>query len=190
MWLKGLRTIRNALIIRYLEKNNTFNLINDLKDVVYNINNIKHMTTKFKHIEIFYSNDIEFYNKIKENTINSFKNIKRELLDLKENDCILIFNNFDYTYVKKENIIYLSKLHVKTKNVLFDICGTVLSILSNNAFKILIEKDYPQYNLKKFDCCVVNCCLIKKVDLYIWLKILNKYINILFNQLENLKNFY
>ena len=65
------RTVRDALICRYLENSNKFNLINSLNEVVIIYNNSVHRTTKFKLINIFKSEDEETLKLIFENTINS-----------------------------------------------------------------------------------------------------------------------
>lgn len=47
------------------------------------------------------------------------------------NDPILLFNNFESTYNKKNNIFILEKSKIKKKKVLYNICGTVTKIYNN-----------------------------------------------------------
>lgn len=104
------KTIRNGLICKYLENRNKFNLCNALKFVLESYNNCKHSTTKFKLIEIFFCNDDILFKNVKENTMCSIKNYYTdEYLVFDINDPILLFNNFELTYNKKNNMFILEK---------------------------------------------------------------------------------
>ena len=76
-------------------------------------------------------------------------------------------------YVKKGNIYYLEKSKIKKSHLLYNISGSVIPIISNYNFKILIEKDYNENKLKKKFICIFLLDLIKKVDYDTWLKILH-----------------
>ena len=84
------RTIKNLLICKYLENIKNFDLVNSLKNLINVINNSKHRTTKNIPKDIFYSIVEELFKIVKFNTINSSKNYKSELIELKENDNITI----------------------------------------------------------------------------------------------------
>jgi len=62
---------------------------------------------------------------------------------------------------------------IKNKNVLYNICATIINSNLNGLYSILIEKDYDIYKLYKNDICVVKSNMIKKVEYKVWLKILN-----------------
>ena len=47
-------------------------------------------------------------------------------------------------------------------------------ISKNSNYKILIEKNYPEYKLEKFNMILAAINIVKKVDFDIWLKIFNK----------------
>ena len=98
------RTVRNALVCKYLENKEKFNLVNSLNEVVTIYNSMRHRTTKYKTITIFNCEDESFIQKVFENTINSSKNYYSDLSLFKPNDTVLLFNNIDLTYVKKNNI--------------------------------------------------------------------------------------
>lgn len=57
------RTVRNGLICKYLENTKKFNLHISLIHVVDTLNHTKHYTTKFKPIDIFYSEDLSLFKK-------------------------------------------------------------------------------------------------------------------------------
>ena len=80
------RTVRDALICRYLENSNKFNLINSLNEVVIIYNNSAHRTTKFKPINIFNCEDEKTLKLVYENTINSNKNYDIDVNLLKINN--------------------------------------------------------------------------------------------------------
>ena len=105
--------------------------------------------------------------------MNSSKNYNIDLSLFKINDIILLFNNF-YIKNKSNKLKILDKSRIKVKNSMYNICGEVVGILGSGNYNIIISKDYPLYNLDKFDYCQVNNSLLKKVDIDIWKKILSK----------------
>lgn len=120
---------------------NKFNICSALKLVVESCNNCKHCTTKFKPIEIFFSHDDNLFKIVKANTICSSKNYYTDVhFIFNINDPILLFNNFDKTYKKKNNMLILEKSKIKKKKVYILFVG----LLEN----ILIECHYNEYNLK------------------------------------------
>ena len=95
---------------------NKFNICSALKLVVESCNNCKHCTTKFKPIEIFFSHDDNLFKIVKANTICSSKNYYTDVhFIFNINDPILLFNNFDKTYKKKNNMLILEKPYVSEK---------------------------------------------------------------------------
>ena len=91
-----------------------FNKNDSLKKVVLTYNNINYSTIstiKSKHVYIFYSKDKELFLKIKETTINSTKNYNddnnNELIN--SNDYVLIYNNFEFNYIKKKAMLNILK---------------------------------------------------------------------------------
>ena len=155
-------TIRNCLISKYLEDVKNFKLESVLKDIINTLNKTIHCKTKFSPFDIFYSEDTNFLDQVRENILKAFKNYNSELIDIKKNDNVLIFNNFTCKYVKKENLYYLNKSIIKKKGVLYNICGTVINVESNYLFKVVVEKDYKQYDLFKSDVCLIPSVKLKK----------------------------
>lgn len=94
------RTIRNGLICKYLENKKAFNIENALKFVVNTYNNTTHRTTKFKSYDVFYSNNDNIFDKVRENTLNSFKICYLNGVELNEGEPVLVFNNFEKDYLK------------------------------------------------------------------------------------------
>ena len=43
-------------------------------------------------------------------------------------------------------------------------CGIVKEIIRSGYYRIIIRKEYKNYNLSKYDVCEVNIILIKRVD--------------------------
>ena len=56
----------------------------------------------------------------------------------------------------------MERSKIKKKNVLYNICGSILSYKNDGNYCVLIEKDYDNYNLKKNDMCIFPNNLIKK----------------------------
>ena len=165
------RTIKNLLICKYLENTKNFDLVNSLKIVINVINNSKHRTTKNIPKDKFYSNDEELFKIVKFNTINSFKNYKSELIELKENDNIVIFNNFDKIYRKKDKLYILEKSKIKKKNCLFDICGTIINRI--NLFNTGKNYSSGVFLFSKRMLCFIRAeffnvfqCLIKSIRFF------------------------
>ena len=90
----------------------------------------------------------------------------------KKYDYLLLFNNFEKSYIKKKNLYLLTKSKIKKRNVLYNICATLIDN-DNGQYIIMIEKKYKDYNLNKNDLCLVDVSLIKKLDYDIWIKLLN-----------------
>ena len=161
-----------ALVSKYLENKEKFNLFLSLKEVVLTLNNITHVTTKKKPYEVFYSSNEKLFEIVKNNTINYSKNINKECSAIKKYDTILV-NNFISNYNLKKNLNYSERNRIKKKNVLFNICATVNKCLNNYNYEIIIEKDYLCYDFLKDSKCVDPINLIKKVSYETWIKILN-----------------
>ena len=86
-----------------------------LKYVVDNYNNNYHSTIKFSPIKVFFSEDVELFNKVKENAINSSKNYDINLSLFEKNDYVLLFNKFHLKALRNKNIKILEKSKVKNE---------------------------------------------------------------------------
>ena len=168
------RTVRDALICKYLENSKKFNLINSLNEVVYIYNNTIHKTTKYKPYTIFNNDDENINKEVFINTVNAQKNYEVDVNLLKINDTVLIFNNIEINYVKKSDTFFLEKSRIKRKNALYNICGTIIGIETKANYRIIIEKNYPEFKLEKYNICIANMNILKKIDYNLWHKILNK----------------
>ena len=168
------RTLRNGLVCKYLEDKEKFSLNNSLNFVVNSYNNIKHRATRFKPNDIYFSEDEQLFKIVKENTLKFSKNYfnDEDLFDI--NDPILLYNNFEREFSKKNNFYILNKAKIKRKKVLYNICGSIKRRYDKDQYIILIETNYKDYELKKFDQCLVKTNLIKKVNYDTWFNILNK----------------
>ena len=69
------RTLKINLVANKLIDGDNFNLLKANKNILFHYNNTIHSTTGFKPIEIFYYNSKELFQKVYENTLNSFKNL-------------------------------------------------------------------------------------------------------------------
>jgi len=168
------RTVRNGIICKFLENKKDFDLKFALKEVVNSYNNLKHRTILYKPKDVFYSNDINIYADVKNNTLNTSKNYRGDINIFSNNEQVLIYNNFSLKRIIKNNKVYLKKSKIKRKNVLFNICGSIIKWLKNGFYEVLIEKDYLIYELYKNDICICSVDMMKACDLNIWYKILNK----------------
>ena len=63
---------------------------------------------------------------------------------------------------KKHYHKILEKSKIKKKNVLFNICGSIIDNKGDGIYTLLIEKDYANFHLNKNDICLVHYLLIKK----------------------------
>ena len=54
------------------------------------------------------------------------------------------------------------------------IYATIIKILENELYEVLVEKDYPNSNLYKNHICICGSELLKFCDINVWYKILNK----------------
>ena len=68
----------------------------------------------------------------------------------------------------------MKKSKIKRKNVLFNICGSIVKWLKNGLCEVLIETDYINCELYKNDICICGVDMIEACDLNICYKILNK----------------
>ena len=164
------------LISKYLENPKSFNLASSLNYVVNVYNDTKHRSTLFKPNDIFYSDDPKLFKLVKNNILSNSKNyISNEKL-FERNDSVLIFNNFNSHFIKNKNCYILDKAEIKKKNLLFNICATVLDVNNDGDNTIIIEKNYKEYGLNILninDICIVKNNLLKKVVYEVWLKILS-----------------
>ena len=45
-----------------------------------------------------------------------------------------------------------------------NIYGCIINVEGKGNYKILIEKNYPEIKLEKFDICIANANILKKID--------------------------
>ena len=53
---------------------------------------------------------------------------------------------------------------MKKNKSFYKICATIINNNLNGLLEIIIEKEYKIYNLRRYDICVVESFLLKKVD--------------------------
>ena len=98
------------------------------------------------------------------NIVNYQKNYEVDVNLLNINYTILIFNNINIKYAEKSNIFVIEKERIKRKNDLFNIYGTIIVNENKGSYRIIIEKNYPEFKLKKFNLCIVNMNIFKRID--------------------------
>ena len=87
---------------------------------------------------------------------------------------VLLYNNFIIDKGKiKGNIKYLIRNKIKKNKTFYKICATIGKINENGSYIIIIEKDYKNYDLYKYDMCFVNVGLLKEIQSEIWDEIYN-----------------
>ena len=85
------KDIKKSLYVEKLIKKEKYNIKIALQNSVFSHNNTICRSTKFKPIELFYSNSDEIKNKAKENIIKSQKNINNNRNPMPINAYVLLF---------------------------------------------------------------------------------------------------
>ena len=86
-------TIRKALIYKYIENQNNFNITIELPIIMNKYNNTVHKTTKHTPYEVFYSHNKDLFLEVYNNTVENFN--KNNNVDIKfeeKEKCLLIIN--------------------------------------------------------------------------------------------------
>ena len=68
------------ILIKFLENKESFNMENDLVEVVKTYNRSIHTVTKYTSIEILFSTDKELYEKVYKNTLDYYIKSKKIVL--------------------------------------------------------------------------------------------------------------
>ena len=86
------RTIRNSLIVKFIENIKSFNIEESLKLAVNNYNKIKHNITKYTPNELFFSSNNEIFKSVYNNTIEYYNNKSKNYLSFKVGEKCLLIN--------------------------------------------------------------------------------------------------
>lgn len=176
-------TIRNSLLSLYLENINSFDIENALFKTMNVYNKSIHRITKFSPIEVFYSTNEDLFKLIKNNIIDNFKNINKSEINFKNNEKVLLINNFIKTKHKTKNgHIILSVNKVKKRCSFCKICAEILEYTNGGNYLINIVGNYNSYNIFNNEKYCVNLNMLRKCDLKTW-ENLNKLNNS--NLIEN-----
>ena len=57
---------------------------------------------------------------------------------------------------------------MKKKKTFIKLCVSIYEVSESGFYKIIIEKDYKNLNLKRYDICKVSNALLRKTDEDIW----------------------
>ena len=169
------RTVKIKLICEKLENGKNFDIIKANNKVLFDYNNTIHSTISYKPIEIFYSSSHALLSEVYNNTLNSFKYINTDNTIFQLYEKALLNSNFIIDKNKsKSNVKYLIFNKVKKKTVFIKLCVSVCQIFENGFYNIIIEKNYENLGLEKYDICYVGSELFRKVDEEIWDEIYEK----------------
>ena len=127
-------------------------------------------------MEIFYSTNKKFLKKIKQNIINYFDKRRKVVLEYELDNKVLISSNILIKKIKRMDL-FNQKNKVKSKRVLFNICGVIIKILKAGIYDMMIAEDYKEYNLNKNNICRLSSELFKVVSVSFLEKILVKLIS-------------
>ena len=134
------RTIKTGLIVKKLQNGHNYNLEQDLEETINSYNNTLPNVTKATPNEIFFTTNIKFLKKIKNNIIQYFTKNKNFEIDIDLDDKILIGSNILVTRSKKEKIIIINKNKVKSKNLIYNICAVIIQVHNACIYDVLIKK--------------------------------------------------
>ena len=143
--------------------------VNYGNNALFDYNNTVHSSTGFKPIEIFYSTSEKFCEEVFNNTLNSFKYINNDSTIFKNFEKVLLSSNFIIDKTQSNNkfkTLIFNK--VKKKKTFIKLCVSICEVSGAGFYKIIIEKDYKNFNLKKYDICKVSNALLRKTDEDIW----------------------
>ena len=162
------RTIRNSLVVKYIENQKDFNLENSLQIVVNQYNRTQHTVTKYQPNEVFYSNDIDLFKKVYNNIMDYYNKKQEYSFSYSLNDKCLLYNNIIKTNKKIKNIYLLEKNNVKKNKSFFKICVKIEENLNGGLYIIKIIGNYDFTNLKNNELYCVNFNLLLSCDKEIW----------------------
>ena len=162
------KTVKDALYCLYADNPESFNIKENLEIVIKKYNNHIHSTTKFSPNQIFYSDDEELFQKVLTNIKNSFKYIGKDFMNFNVNEKCLLIKKIKIQKKgdkKKAGVLIYDK--IKNKNIYGKINITIVEKVGDK-YKIKIENDYPEINLKKNDLYMAEYKLIRKCSLIVW----------------------
>ena len=141
-------TIRKSLLTRFISNPNEFDLKNSLIEVMNNYNRTVYSTTMYTPNEVFYSESLELFNKVINNTIKKFNNIRKLGYNFCLNEKCLLTNHFIKTKQKnKFGYYYIIKNKVKKNKCFYRIYVKIINILGCGNYIIEILSDYFDYDL-------------------------------------------
>ena len=98
------KTIKIDLIVKKLENKNKFILKEALNATVTAYNNTLHNVTKATPFEVFYSTNIKFLKKIKENIKSYYDKRRKDIIEYELDDKVLISSNILIKKIKRMNL--------------------------------------------------------------------------------------
>ena len=164
------QTIKDLIYSIYADNKKQEDLKEYLDIALKKYNNHIHSATRYKPNEIFYSNSDELFNEVLSNIKNSFKNITGEFKNFEDKEKCLLNGKFKIhkKYNGKEpGILLFDK--PKNKKVYTKI-NVIIQESNITTYKIMIVKDYLNFNLKKNDIYYVNYKLLFKCNNEAWQK--------------------
>ena len=103
-------TIRKALINKFLEDQNNFDIEKELPNIMNTYNNIIHNTTKHTLFEVFYSNKKDLFSEVYNNIITAYNKSQKDTIIYKKDEKCLILNGIMKSKNKTTNgILFLIK---------------------------------------------------------------------------------
>lgn len=153
------------ILIKFLENKKSFNLENDLVEVVKTYNRSIHTVTKYTLIEIFFSTDKELYEKVYKNTLDYYiKSQKNSITYMPGENCFII-NNICVSK-KKLNSMYpiIEKNKVRKNKSFIKIIGEIIKNLGGGYYLIKILQNYDYYELKENEVYAVPFSFIRKCE--------------------------
>jgi len=112
------------------------------------------------------------------NTFNSFKYINADISLFNNYEIVLLSSNFIIDKNKStKNVKNLCFNKMKKKKTFCKLCATIWESFKNGFYNIIIERDYKEYGLYKFDICNLRKQLLIKIEENIWNKIYEENLN-------------
>ena len=162
------RTIRNGLIVKYIENVKKFNLDLSLKIVVNNYNRTVHSVTKFQPNEIFYSTDNELFKKVYNNILDYYNKTQKNNFSYSINTKCLLNNNIIKSKKKVKNKIMLLNNSIKKNKSFYKVCVKIQENLNGGLYLIKIAGDYDFIGIKNNEIYCVNFNLLIPCNSDIW----------------------
>ena len=104
------QTIRKSIIVNYIQDIKNFNIVEKLPFIINSYNSTIHSVTKFTPTEVFYSTNIELFNKVYQNIVNYYINHKDTINFIRGEKCLLRNN---ITKKKINKLVLIEKNNLK-----------------------------------------------------------------------------